>query len=295
MAPSPSLSALNPPEVRVAVLIRFADSAATLPGVLRALERQTRRPDRILGISNRSTDGSGELVRAAGGVVLDWPHPYQPAKVLNFGLAECATDLVCVLSSHTTLVSPDALERLVAAVCEAGTACASAGWHLTQPAERVTWSDLEQRGLPYSSIYSNSCGILRHECWRNRPFLAAAGIVEDYEWALAQLRRGHRCQRLRLDFRYERPGPIRYFSFARHLAALAHCQGLRFTEAPFSYTVRQMSAGVVHALKHPRAWKTGYAIGRQGLEILLGRLTWWPLAWRMRRDPLSAGGRPAGS
>lgn len=45
--------------------------------------------------------------------------------MLNFGLTHCVAERVLVLSSHTVLESRDALKRLLAALDDPATACAS--------------------------------------------------------------------------------------------------------------------------------------------------------------------------
>ena len=108
----------TPPRPTLGVVIRFKNSADTLPAVLEALRRQTLRPDLVLGVNNQSTDASADLFQAAGGKVIEWTQPYHHSRVLNFALRHCPTDLVLVLSSHTVLESPDALAQLVAAMAD---------------------------------------------------------------------------------------------------------------------------------------------------------------------------------
>lgn len=282
MNASSPLPPLNPETTGVTVMIRFANHRSTLQSVLESLQAQTVRPKEILGINNNSTDGSTELLLQAGARIVDWPAAYQPAKALNFGMSHCATELVLIISAHMTLASRDGIERLVAAVSEPGVACASHFWQLGFHGESVTWQDLESLGMPYSAIYTNVCGMLRRSCWTRRPFSEGAGVVDDYDWVLSQLQRGHRCRRVALEFRYERKGAIRYYLFTRHVRALAHCYGLRFTEASAAWAVGEMVGGIRTALASPSRWRTGYALVRHGAQMFVGRLTWWPLVAKMR-------------
>lgn len=114
------------PKPTVGVLIRYAQSAETLPGVLASLDRQTRKPDQILGVDSAGCAACGELIRQSGGVVLRWMHEYEHSRVLNFGLQHLHTDYVLVLSSHTVLDDPCVLERMTAAM-EDPTVAVSAG------------------------------------------------------------------------------------------------------------------------------------------------------------------------
>ncbi|MDB6078620.1 MAG: family 2 glycosyl transferase, partial [Akkermansiaceae bacterium] len=112
----PPASSANPPRATLDVVIRFKNSAATLPPVLTALAAQTLRPDRILGVDTGSGDRSAELIRQAGGDVIRWDAPYSHPKVLNFAVRHCTGTLVLALSSHTSLTDPETLARLVAAM-----------------------------------------------------------------------------------------------------------------------------------------------------------------------------------
>ena len=60
---------MNATPATIGVVIRFKDSAATLPEVLEALQRQTRRPDRLVGVNTGASDNSAELITRADEVV----------------------------------------------------------------------------------------------------------------------------------------------------------------------------------------------------------------------------------
>lgn len=210
------------------VVIRFKNSAATLPGVLDALRRQSIQPDLIVGVDNQSTDGSRALMNGAGAKVVDWTQPYHHPSVLNFAISQCPTDLVLVLSSHTVLESRDAVERLVAAVSESDAACASAKWD-ADPfyTDAIDWHELKAKGLKFGSIYSNSMGIIRRSLWEQLPFDESLATMEDAAWAVEQVKRGHLCRRLKIDFRYQRSTTDRAFVFAAVTFKIARRHGLR--------------------------------------------------------------------
>ena len=114
----------------VGVLIRFSNSADTLPAVLAALRQQTLQPDSILGVDSGSSDGSSRLIEAVGGRVVRWSERYEHSKVLNFGVHQLSTDLVLVLSSHTVLESTGTLAAMVEAMSDPRTACVSGRWRV---------------------------------------------------------------------------------------------------------------------------------------------------------------------
>ncbi len=212
------------------VVIRFKDSAATLPRVLECLQHQTRRPDLIVGVDTGSADGSAALVRAAGGTVVPWTQAYSHPRVLNFGIDHCPTDLVLALSSHTTLEAPDTVERMVACFADGRTACVSGKWD-ADPfySDAIDLGELRAKGMKFGSIYSNSMGMLRRAFWEEVKFDDTLPTAEDYAWAVAQLARGRTCRRLDFPFGYHRAGNNRVYEFAHTIFSIARRHGLPTT------------------------------------------------------------------
>jgi len=200
----------------IGVIIRFKNSAATLPRVLQRLQAQTIQPLFILGVDTGSTDDSATLITQAGGRVVSWSQPYHHARVLNYGVKHLHTDLVLVLSSHTTLDDDDAVARMLATFEDPRVTCVSAKWD-DDPfySDAITWDELCAKGLKFGSIYSNSMGMIRRSAWETAPFDETLVTAEDYDWAIGQLQRGHICKRLHLRFGYERSGYDRTFEFAQ--------------------------------------------------------------------------------
>ncbi len=209
------------------VLIRFANSSATLPAVLAALKSQTCQPHQILGVASESRDGSCDLMLDAGATVIEWSGPYEHSKVLNFGMRHLTTDLVLVLSSHTVLESADAVRQLVEAFEDPLVACASAKWD-DDPyySDAVAWDELLAKGLRFGSIYSNSMGMIRRSLWEESPFDEGQPSSEDYAWAIHQIRHGGICRRLDFPFSYQRNGSRRDREFAEVTFRLARRHGL---------------------------------------------------------------------
>lgn len=227
-APLAARPAILPATVPLGVLIRFKNSASTLPTVLAALRAQTKQPDFILGIDSGSTDASPGLLIDAGAHVVRWWEAYHHSRVLNFGLAQCPADRVLVLSSHTVLESPDALAKLNAALDDPRVACASSPWD-DDPfyTDAIAWSELRRKGLKLGSIYSNSFGMLRRKLWEQVPFDESLPTMEDYAWAIEQVRRGHVCRRVSFAFGYQRQANARDFIFTACAFRLAARYGLQ--------------------------------------------------------------------
>lgn len=212
----------------IGCVIRFKNSARTLPAVLECLAKQTLQPDVILGIDNESSDDSTGILRSAGARVLPWSHSYSHPAVLNFALENCPADLVLLLSSHTTLNEEDALERMVAEMQDPNVACVSGKWDDAEYySDTVTWDEMRQKGMLLGSVYSNSMGLLRRSFWQEARFDESMPIAEDYAWSLEQMKRGRKCRRLALSFDYLRDGDSRTYELARELFRMSRRYDLR--------------------------------------------------------------------
>ena len=232
---------IEPARLPLGVVIRFKNSARTLPAVLAALRAQTLQPDFILGVDSGSTDGSPALLQAAGAVIVQWAAPYHHSKVLNFALARCPAERVLVLSSHTVLVATDALAKLNAALDDPLTACASAKWTPdTYYSDAITWPELTAKGLKLAAIYSNSFGLLRRAWWEELPFDETAPGMEDYIWAVAQVHRGRVCRLVEFEFSYQRQAHTRDFILATCAFRLASQHGLRIRWLGVKHSLRQI-------------------------------------------------------
>ena len=217
-----------PARPSIGVLIRFANSAKTLPEVLAALAAQTMHPDVILGVDSGSQDESRQLIERAGGRIVRWEKAYEHAKVLNFGLRHLEADLVLVLSSHTVLDDAETLARMVECLRDPLTACVSLKWD-ADPfySDSITWQELLAKGLKFGSIYSNSMGMIRRHFWMREAFDESLATAEDYAWAISHLKSGHVCRRLSPPFHYQRSGYNRDFDFARMVFQFARRHRLK--------------------------------------------------------------------
>ncbi len=221
---------MSNPSLTLGVLIRFANSAETLPDVLAALKKQTLQPDVILGVDNGSGDGSRQMIEAAGGLVIEWSERYEHSKVLNFGIRPLKTDLVLILSSHTVLEAPDTIERMIDAMSEPQTVCVSGKWDAdSYYSDAIDWKELRAKGLKFGSLYSNSMGMIRRSAWELVPFDETTLTSEDYAWVVEQLYRGHVCKRLDFPFGYRRSGCNRDEEFAVFTFSLARKYQLHVT------------------------------------------------------------------
>ncbi len=212
--------------MRIGVLMRVRNAAATLPSVLASLAAQTRRPERILAIDNGSGDGSADLLTSAGAEIAVWDKPYDAPAVLNHGcglLADC--DLILFISAHTVIDDADGIARMEACFHDPMVSAASVAWD-DDPFWGARVDAATLRALKFGSPYSNSLGMVRRSALVRRPFRHFAGrdIMEDYVWAIEEIFTGHAVMRLPVRFRYLRKGSSREVDHTRLVFALgARC------------------------------------------------------------------------
>lgn len=222
----------------ISALVRFRDDADTLPAVLAALRAQKRVPDELIGVDTGSRDDSTALVRGAGGQIVPWEHRYEPAAVLNAGLAACQGELVLICSSHTVLQDPGTVADLAACFEDPEVVAASLAWDdKPDPGTRIDAEALRRAGLRFGSYYSNSMGMLRRSAWERRPFVTGwPHAAEDYRWVVEEVLDGGVVHRLRRPFgwlRNDKPWPETYrvacmvFSVASRSRVPLHWKGVR--------------------------------------------------------------------
>lgn len=257
---------------KITALIRYKNSAETLPEVLKAIHAQTRVPESILGIDTGSTDGSSDLLREAGADIVEWDHPYHASKVLNFGISSCETPLIFCLSSHTVMHDPETVQRLAGELKDHAVCAASVKWDQDPYyTDKITWSELVEKGIKFGSIYTNSLGLFRRSLWEDYPFADAMTGIEDYDWALHQLKSGHSVARIAADFSYKRNGHNREMDFAARAFHLANQYGLDLKWLGVGGALRGL---VQHLPGRLRGDETATTSFQTCKNRLLGKILW---------------------
>lgn len=104
--------------MKVTLVATVRDAAAELPQFLASVAAQTRPPDEVVIVDGGSHDGSVEILRNAGGVVLIEEPGANIARGRNLAIAAATHDAIAV-SDADCVLDPAWLERLTAAL-EAG-------------------------------------------------------------------------------------------------------------------------------------------------------------------------------
>ncbi|MEM1221794.1 MAG: glycosyltransferase family A protein [Verrucomicrobiota bacterium] len=242
----------------VTAVIRYKDSAQTLPEVLKALTKQTLQPHRILGLDTGSKDGSTRLLQEIGATVETWDQPYHHSRVLNFGISKCETPLVLCLSSHTVMHDHDIIERMVLEMAKKKVCACSIRWD-DDPfySSQVDWQQIQAKGMKFGSIYSNSLGIFRRDLWEQYPFDESINGMEDYDWALHFLLEGYSASRINANFGYQRSAHNRYIGETARAFMLADRYGLDIRWLGYRGTVTKiLKSSPGHLLGNTKATET---------------------------------------
>jgi poly-beta-1,6-N-acetyl-D-glucosamine synthase len=101
---------------RITAIVPAYNEAGSIGETVRSLKEQTLPFAEIIVVDDCSTDGTGEVAERAGARVLRPPRNTQSkAGAQNFALTFVTTDL-CIAIDADTMLAPDAVERIVAAM-----------------------------------------------------------------------------------------------------------------------------------------------------------------------------------
>lgn len=99
----------------VTVIVPAYNEAASVADTIRSLQAQTARPREIIVVDDCSTDGTGDVARALGVVVVrPRRNTGSKAGAQTFGLRYVRTPLTVAIDADTVL-APDAIEQLLSA------------------------------------------------------------------------------------------------------------------------------------------------------------------------------------
>lgn len=109
----------------ITALLPARDEAGVIAETIRGLRAQSRPPDVIIVIDDGSSDDTGEIARRLGVRVLRAPgRGGSKGRALNFALEQVDTEVVLTVDADT-LLAPDAVERLLAAMDDPAVVAAS--------------------------------------------------------------------------------------------------------------------------------------------------------------------------
>jgi rhamnosyltransferase len=215
--PASGASASHVTTPSISIVVPTFNGASTLPALLDAIARQhIERPYEVVAIDSGSTDGSVELLRAAGARVITIPAgTFNHGLTRNRGIDASAGEFVVLVVQDAVPASDTWLAALTRPLaedsCLAGTFARQqprpdasaltrhylARWFATSSSPRtVAATSAEIEALtPLARLdrctFDNVCSCIRRSAWEQHPFRETP-IGEDVEWARDVLLAGYR-------------------------------------------------------------------------------------------------------
>ena len=175
----------------ISVVIRVRDEREALAAAVASVRAQTL-PAEIVIVDSGSTDGSLELARQIGDVVLELPRgAFSFGRALNVGAGAASGVLVGALSAHCRLDEQDWLERAAGHLDRRGVAAVNGTRDAPSGGGRLRGIELQDAGFPPdlpNRGYSNHAALWRADVWREHRFDERLPTAEDKEWS-ARIRR----------------------------------------------------------------------------------------------------------
>jgi rhamnosyltransferase len=201
----------------ISIVVPTFNGASTLPALLDAIARQRiERPFEVVAIDSGSTDGSVELLRAAGArLITIAAGTFNHGLTRNLGIEASAGELVVLIVQDAVPASDTWLSALTRPLaldgCLAGTFARQlprpdagaltrhylARWFASSHRARtVAATGAELDALPPPArldrcTFDNVCSCIRRSVWQQHPFRETP-IGEDIEWARDVLSAGYR-------------------------------------------------------------------------------------------------------
>ena len=184
----------------ISVVVATRDAAARLPRCLDSLRRQAFRDFEVIVMDGGSSDGTVELLKAAGDVVGAWRS--EPDRGIygawNKGLALARGEWICFLGADDWLWDERALERLAAPLRAAPAACRVVYSRLRQlaPDGRVAeelgepWAQAKARFRSYACLPQPGLMHRRALFEAHGRFDESFQLAGDYELLLRELKSG---------------------------------------------------------------------------------------------------------
>ena len=179
------------------IILRSFNEAWALRGTLEALKSQSYSNWELIVIDSGSTDGSVDLIRAAGPAhfVQIQPHEYNPSRVMNHGMRLARGNACIFLNADATPQGTNWLGPLVQALLDPQVA-AVFGRQIPRPdCQAVYACDYDRCFGPnreskrWDHFFSMVSSGLRKDIWAGRGFLEKLQYAEDDEytrWAKAK-------------------------------------------------------------------------------------------------------------
>ncbi|CAH1669186.1 Glycosyltransferase family 2 protein [Hyphomicrobiales bacterium] len=167
-------------------LIRTFNSETLLKETLESLRSQTHPPKSYVFVDSGSTDGTRNMLPEGGYFHAYRGDSFNYSEAINQGLDFVAEDHVLIISSHTTLANPLALDY-ASRLLEQSEDCAAAYFD-NGPLAELGEELITKRNFNGFNGLCNTCALIKMEWLAKRTFRRELFAAEDQEWAAWLLR-----------------------------------------------------------------------------------------------------------
>lgn len=167
--------------IQYSSLIRTFNSEVTLPATLHFLEKQTIPPSEYVIVDSGSKDSTINLLPKSAILHIFSGHEFNFSIALNQGLEHISTDYVLIISSHTLLQEPSAIEYALALLISNESIGAA---YFCEPSSGELRHTLINKANfnGYNGLW-NTCSLIKMELLKKRNFRPDVFSAEDQEWA----------------------------------------------------------------------------------------------------------------
>lgn len=167
--------------VQYSALIRTYNSYHTLTSTLEKLAGQTIPPGEFILVDSGSTDGTMNSVPKDSIIVKYEGAEFNFAAAINQGLEYASSDYALIISSHTLLHNPRAIEYAIGLLDanEYLGACYFSGENDGELRHVI----IDKTNFNGFNGLWNTCSLIRYDLWRSRKFRTDVFSAEDQEWA----------------------------------------------------------------------------------------------------------------
>ncbi len=194
----------------VSIAIRTKNEAKAIGRTLHLIEEQSKIPDleglEIVVVDSGSTDETVSIIRAHGDIKLVEinSESFTFGRALNIGFEAARGDIAVSLSAHAFPCNKQWLKHLIKHFDDPQVA----GVYGRQLPHPDAWPPVKRDYLnapygmkmrvqkdpnePRDHFFSNVNAAIRRKCWEKHPFDETLPVCEDWEWARAMLKLGHK-------------------------------------------------------------------------------------------------------
>jgi glycosyltransferase involved in cell wall biosynthesis len=167
--------------LRYSSLIRTFNSENTLTATLHYLSTQTLPPHEYIFVDSGSVDNTSALLPPCSILHRYTGADFNFADAINQGLKYASTDYVLIISSHTLLRHPKAIEFALTLL--GSNTHLGAAYFCSENNGPLRYEIIDSTNFNGWNGLWNTCSLVRMELLRRRQFRPEVFIAEDQEWA----------------------------------------------------------------------------------------------------------------